>query len=132
MAVAVATAAAISVGVSGCGGDPREAAVTDYGALTSIVSDLSNAVDDTVSEGRVEELFVEGSAPAVADRAKYGSPRMFRIKGEPEITGDTANFTVEILRRPDDPDADPEVVGEQQWSAEKIGGIWLLKSVPLP
>ncbi len=117
-------------GISGCGGDPRDAEPTDYGVLNGLVSGVRDGAEDEIFKERFTDAFVEGAAPE-ADRAKYAPPFEFEIKGDPEISENSATFTVAIGKR------DPETgevadVGEKDWSAEKVGGAWKLKTAPVP
>ena len=127
-----AAAIIVSVVGVGCGGgEPQRGQASDSGWVRSIVSDVAEAsVDDS---DRFSMLFVEGAAPTGAKRAKYGPPLFFRAKGDPEVDGDSASFTVEILRRSEDSLSDEMTpVGEKTWNAVKVGTDWKLKDAPLP
>ena len=124
------SAASLLLGLlAGCGGrqDPREMQVTGTGALRRLVNRVA---DGTETAERFENMFIEGSVPA--DRAKYAPPMMFRLEGEPDISGSTATFTVKVFRV--DPETElEEPAGEKTWTAEKdADGTWKLKDVPLP
>ena len=78
----------------------------------------------------LEGLFVEGAAPSPSEEAKYASPTDFRLAAEPEISGDTAILTVNVLNVAESEQG--EVVGTTKWTAVQVGGGWKLKEIPLP
>lgn len=72
---------------------------------------------------KVEALFATGSAPSDAQKlTKYG----FTIVGKPTVNGTTGTATVRI------DSAEGQKLGEQEWTFEKEGDKWKIKTAPLP
>ncbi len=115
--------------LAGCGGSSN-LELNDAVRIGIVVSNVSEAVTSPAAE-RFERLFAEGVAPPVAERAKYGPPLQFNVEGEPEVSGDSATFSVKVVR--DEPNAaEPVAVGQVEWTAVKVGDQWKLKTAPLP
>ncbi|MBN2473181.1 MAG: hypothetical protein JXB62_01135 [Pirellulales bacterium] len=120
---------------AGCGGkavDPTSVVQPEAALLKGLVSNVSGALRD--GGARAEGLFTEGAAPTGADLAKYITPVVFSLEGEPEISGDSATLTVKMWKPSENPNAVDEYteVGQTKWNAVKVDGKWRLKDVPLP
>ena len=134
-AVGWSLAVSILLAVAGCEKeslDPETFRLSDFGKFSSLVGGVSEAmlIENFERDPRFEGLFVEGAAPPIAERSKYGPPMWFELAADPEISGDTATLTVNVLKV--DENANREVVGETKWTGVKVDGEWLLKDVPLP
>ncbi len=109
---------------AGCGdgepvfgfGDPDQDAVANS---ISVLSDFADRPD------RFEPLFVDGEAPDVQARLKYGECS-FGVTEPPSISGDKASAQVRVR------DVLDKELGVVQWTAVKVGGKWKLKDTPLP
>ncbi len=119
------------VAVAGCGKkavDEKTFRASDAKKVAVLLESVSVAASDPASfEGR----FAKGSAPKPEDRAKYAKPKVFRLDGDPEFSGDTATFNVKILNRDPQTDAETEI-GQAKWTAVRDELGYLLKDAPLP
>ena len=92
------------------------------GTTIADVADMSDMIGDPED---FKSLFVEGAVPDDAQRMRYKG-HVFAAS-DPAISGNTATMTVTIRKT-----STFEVVGETEWTAEKVGERWVLKAAPLP
>lgn len=118
-------AAAVVIASAGCGGGDigtPKATEQDHvsGALISALEDRKDSVRNLAG------MFVAGSAPAAVELKKYAK-YSFVPAGPAVIDGGTASVKVRVL----DAKTDQEV-GRADWTLQKEGVEWKLKSAPLP
>lgn len=131
VAVTSSVALLALLALGGCGGspqDPRDLKLSETGRLGTIVDDVGSAAREAA---RFESMFLEGAAPPAKERSKYGPGMRFALVGEPEISGDTATFTVEVFEVDEETEKETPR-GEAKWTAVQKDGWWYLKTVPLP
>ena len=104
----------------GCGGAKPE--VTQRHRVSGIVSGLDDAATDPET---FRAMFVDGAAPDETQRSRYAK-YSYGTKS-PEVSGNSAVATVAIREA-----TTGKVLGEKEWTAEKVGGKWKLTSAPLP
>ena len=125
-----AVALPLVVMLAGCSKPGSEQEVTSLGLVRSLVFSIGDAAMNARADS-FESLFVEGAAPQGAERSKYGAPLLFKLQDDPEISGDgEATLNIKVLSAA--PNAEPQTVGEVQWTAVKVADKWKLKSAPLP
>jgi hypothetical protein len=84
--------------------------------------------DYTKNRKAFEEKFVTGAAPSEADQKKYVGLMFRPVAAEtPKISDNTATVKVEI-----EEGATGAKKGVVEWTVEKVGDKWKLKSAPLP
>ena len=105
----------------GCGGDEQQQPLTEKQEVCA-AADMSDMIGDPED---FKSLFVEGAVPDDAQRMRYKG-HVFAAS-DPAISGNTATMTVTIRKT-----STFEVVGETEWTAEKVGERWVLKAAPLP
>lgn len=127
-AVSCLATLSLAVTLAGCS-EPLQQEVTDLGLVRSLVFTIGDAAAD-IRPDNFESLFVEGAVPKATDRSKYGAPLVFKLRGDPEISGEEVILNVKVLRTA--PNAEPQVVADVQWTAVKVNGDWKFKSAPLP
>ncbi len=109
----------------GCGGDadskPLDMGGADGDQISSLIEEVNEAVGNPK---KLEALFVKGSKPADSKKMTKCS---FSIVGKPSVSGSTGTAKVRI-----DPAGGGQTLGEPEWSFEKDGDTWKIKSAPLP
>ena len=85
-----------------------------------VVEDLNEAKGDAK---KMSPLFL--TKPSVADSKKFNELN-FYVSGKPSVSGSTASCKVSIEKQ------DGTSQGVQEWTLEKVGSSWKLKSSPLP
>ncbi len=107
----------------GCGGEAErtEPKLTEEQKVCA-AADMSDMVGDPED---FRSLFVDGAVPDDSQKRRYKG-RSFGAS-DPKISGNSATMTV-VIR-----DVNTwEVLGEVEWTAEKVGDRWKLKTAPLP
>ena len=125
-----AAAVSILLAVAGCGEeplDPNTFRQTEFAQFSALLSELAMAEREAQ---RFAGCFVDGAAPAAAQRSKYAPPTAFELAAPPEISGDTATLSVNVMKIGEHEKR--EVVGQATWTAVQVDGAWFLKDVPLP
>jgi len=110
--------------VMGCGDGTGDNKALDLGgpeasAIATLVEDLNDAV---TSNKKLDALFVKGSTPTDLKKLAKLS---FYISGKPSVNGTNATCKVRI------DDAAGKTLGEPEWSFEKVGDKWKIKTAPL-
>jgi hypothetical protein len=111
----------------GCGGsESSNKSGLDLGSQEA--NAIGTLLDDFADMGsnpkKAEQLFVKGSKPAdLKPFAKYS----YSLVGKPSVSGSTGTCKIRI-----DVLKSGEKVGEQEWTFEKDGDKWQVKSAPLP
>lgn len=104
----------------GCGqGEPT---MTETERVSGLVVNLSDVAADPQ---QFKSLFVEGAAPAESQRLWLSKHNCDATSVK--ISGNSASIAV-VARDV----GTGKVLGEAQWTAEKVGEQWKLKSAPLP
>lgn len=111
--------------LTGCGGDsggkPLDMGGEDGSKISTVIEDVNDAVGNTK---QLDTLFVKGSKPSDPKKmVKYG----YSIVGKPTVSGTTGTAKVRV-----DPAGGGATVGEVEWTFEKVGDAWKIKSAPLP
>jgi hypothetical protein len=105
--------------VQGCGSPaPPSYGSEDGKKIALLIEDLNEKKGNTVES---KKLFV--SVPANLVRLGQFS---FDVKGSPSVTGTTATATLAVRTE------GGEDKGQQQWTFEKVGENWRIKTAPLP
>lgn len=99
----------------------RDSGPTDVEQVMATISNLPDASREVES---FQSLFVDGAAPAAAERVRY-SQYIF-IMDEPTVTGETARVTVQVTN------AEGDVLGTQEWVFLFEAGQWKIQHAPLP
>jgi hypothetical protein len=110
--------------VLGCRGGastkPLNMGSEDGQKIALVIEDMNDAKGDA---RKLTALFVPAAKP---DAPKKFGPYAFYVVGKPSVSGTTATCKVRIDR------ADGTQAGETEWSFEKAGDAWKIKSAPLP
>jgi hypothetical protein len=113
-------AALMSLLLVGCGEEkPKspELGGEDGMAIARCIEDLG---DSTNSAKKLSDLFIAGSKPPELAKLKGC---MFSIVGKPSLNGTTATAKVKIEK--------DSKSSEQDWTFEKVGNTWKIKTAPL-
>ncbi|VTR94001.1 Signal peptide-domain containing protein OS=Planctomyces brasiliensis (strain ATCC 49424 / DSM 5305 / JCM 21570 / NBRC 103401 / IFAM 1448) GN=Plabr_3097 PE=4 SV=1 [Gemmata massiliana] len=117
-------AVALALFVVGCGssggGTGADMGSEEGRKVALLIEDMNDAKGN---QKRTVEMFVKGTKPP--DPKKL-VPYDYAVLGKPAIAGETATCKVRI----DKPTG--EKVGEVEWTFEKEGDKWKIKSAPLP
>jgi hypothetical protein len=117
----LAVTLALLTGCGGTDGKPLDMGGEDGSKISAVIEDVNDAVGNPK---KLDTLFVKGAKPADPKKfAKCG----YTIVGKPTVSGTTATAKVRI-----DPAGGGQSLGEQEWSFEKDGDKWKIKSAPLP
>jgi hypothetical protein len=119
-----ALALALLAGLVGCRGADAPAP-PGYGSedgqqIARLVDELNEAKPDP---GKLKKLYP--GAPAGA--TKQYDPYRYEVTGQPAVSGDTATAQIRIVK-----DTDGQERGTKEWTFEKVGGAWKVKTAPLP
>ena len=114
-----------SVGLFGCGSDsdskPLDMGGPDGDKISSLIEELNEAVGNPK---KLDAMFMKGSKPVDSKKmTKCG----FSIVGKPSVSGSTGTAKVRV-----DPAGGGATLGEVEWTFEKDGDKWKIKSAPLP
>lgn len=108
----------------GCGGSdvkPLDMGGADGSQIASAIEEVNDAVG---SPKKLDAMFVKGSKPSDPKKmAKCG----FSIVGKPSVNGSTGTAKVRV-----DPAGGGQTLGEVEWTFEKNGDKWKIKTAPLP
>lgn len=109
----------------GCGGSDAQQRLDMGGADGDQISSLIEEVNEAVGNPKkLDTLFVKGSKPADPKKfAKCG----YSIAGKPSLSGATGTAKVRV-----DPAGGGQKLGDVEWTFEKEGDKWKIKSAPLP
>lgn len=99
----------------------RDPGPTNIEQVMAAVSNLSDAARDSES---FDSLFVDGAAPADAERLRY-STFLFNMD-QPTVIGETAKVNVQFTN------AQGEDLGIKEWVFVFDAGQWMIQSAPLP
>lgn len=106
---------------------PHERDEGDVGKVSELVQLFSDNARETDS---FETCFPAGKAPDDKIRLRY--MKLYQTLTmeplEPEVTGDQATITIEVL----DPDDPATVIETVTWTASKLGDEWKLMDAPFP
>lgn len=108
----------------GCGGSdvkPLDMGGEDGNKISALIEDVNEGIG---SAKEADTLFAKGSKPA--DLKKYAK-FTYSIVGKPTVSGTTGTAKVRV-----DPAGGGKTVGEVEWTFEKDGDKWKVKSAPLP
>lgn len=114
---------AVAFVTSGCGsGQPQIVANTEESLVKQAVSAVAEYKRDAK---QFRTLFAEGAAPDEAARNRF-EPYMF-YAASADVSGNTATADVqfEVL-------ATGELLGPVQWTLEKVGEKWKVKTFAMP
>jgi len=106
--------------VAGCPKAERERPTTfpDKGQVEALVLNLNPDPEE------FPRFFTDDAVPSDSRREQYGE---YSLKPTSvSVDGESATVTVEFQ------DENGTVVGEQEWTAVKVGDEWRLKTAPLP
>ncbi len=95
----------------------------------TLVMQLAGSISDAAGDKEaLDKLFVTpADVPPEADWDRYRKAQ-FRVKDNaPDISGDTATMVVIV-----EDVVTGDALGEQTWTAERVGEEWRLKTAPLP
>ena len=111
--------------LAGCGGGTEGKALdmggVDGSKVATVIEDFNDAVGN---RKKLDALFAKGAKPSdTKTLIKY----TYSIVGKPSVSGTTATAKVRI-----DPTGGGPTLGEKEWSFEKDGDMWKIKSAPLP
>jgi hypothetical protein len=107
----------------GCGGadvKPLDMGGPDGDKISALIEEVNEGIG---SAKEVESLFVKGTKPDTRKMGKFG----YTVVGKPTVSGTTATAKVRV-----DPASGGATVGEVEWTFEKEGEKWKIKSAPLP
>ena len=107
--------------LAGCGSSTR---TIDMGGEDGIgVAALVEEMNDAKGIANTQDpLFVSPVGKLTKEYARYD----YFVLGQPAVTGSSAICKVSIQK------ADGTVAGEKEWTFEKTGAKWKIKSAPLP
>jgi len=108
--------------VPGCGQGEHEMTDADY--VSSLIGNVGEAADEAET---FKAFFLDRVAPEDSQRARYRRCSFDTVAGSLSASGDSASATV-IVREI----SSGEILGEIEWTAEKVGDQWKLKSAPMP
>lgn len=111
-----------TVFVAGCGGG-RPAGPLFQGDEHGVATAVEDLNDAKTQAKKFAASFVAGAAPK--DMKAFG-PFEFYVAGKPDVSGATAKAKVSVRKQ------DGTEVGTPEWSFEKDGDKWKIKSAPLP
>lgn len=113
-------------GVIGCGSSTTQP--PSYGGEdgTKIARLVDQMNDDSNTVPKLKAAFAAGS-PVGKKEAKTFPQYRYEIKGNPNVSGDTATATVAVARQ-----VASNSGSELQWTFVKEGAEWKIKSAPLP
>lgn len=117
---ALAFALALGCG-GGSDGQPLDMGGPDGDKISALIEDVNDAVG---SPKKQDLLFAKGAKPA--DQKKFAKCA-YSIVGRPSVSGGTATAKVRV-----DPASGGEKLGEVEWTFEKDGDKWKIKTAPLP
>jgi hypothetical protein len=107
----------------GCGsGKPQTVVDTEESLAKQVVSSVSEHKLDAEKFGA---LFVEGTAPDDATRKRFEPYMCYAVSTDVSGNSATADVQFEVL-------ATGELLGPFQWTLEKVGEQWKVKSIALP
>ena len=109
--------------LAGCG---KKKFGPDESESGQVAAEVRAIPDRTGNAQMFRDAFVEGSAPADSERARY-SKYGFEPIGTPRIAGETATVEVRVYD-----DRAGKDVGNVTWTLVKQGEKWKLKTAPLP
>jgi hypothetical protein len=109
--------------IVGCGGadvKPLDMGGPDGDKISALIEEVNEGIG---SAKEVDSLFVKGTKPDMRKIGKFG----YTVVGKPRVSGTTATAKVRV-----DPANGGATVGEVEWTFEKDGEKWKIKSAPLP
>jgi hypothetical protein len=86
----------------------------------SVVRCIEDVSEATTNQKKLNEMFATGASPL---DVKKISGAMFSVVGKPTINGTTATAKVRIEKG--------QLTKEQDWTFEKVGDKWKIKTAPL-
>lgn len=112
---------AILVCLVGCGGasQPIDMGGEDGAKVALLVEDMNDAKGIPKKQ---DPLFVSPGGPMTKEYAKFD----YFVIGKPTVTASMATCKVSVQK------ADGSSAGEKEWTFEKVGAEWKIKSAPLP
>lgn len=87
---------------------------------------ISNISDNMGNPEKFRALFVEGSAPDEATRKRFEAYEFSAVKVS-VTDNNTATAQMELTDN-----ATAEILDPIEWTLEKVGGVWKIKTSPLP
>jgi len=108
--------------ICGCGGSEQQYASSEEAAVKEAVSNFSEA--GRTAEG-LAVLFVEGATPDAATRKRF-APYMPSASSV-SVSGNIATVDVELEEL-----ATGNIIGPAEWTLEKVGDQWKIKTCPFP
>ncbi len=111
----------LMIAATGCGGgdDDKDRSYSDEEKVSGVID-----ISDVVSKPEeFKAAFVDGAAPEDATLYKGHS----FAASDASVSGDSATITV-VIRKV----STGKIVGEKDWTAQKVGDSWKLKSAPMP
>jgi hypothetical protein len=109
----------------GCGGSTDGKPLDMGGEDGNKISALIEEVNEGIGSAReADALFAKGSKPA--DLKKF-TKFTYSIVGKPSVTGSTGTAKVRI-----DPAGGGQSLGEKEWTFEKDGDKWKIKTAQFP
>ena len=126
-AVTRTTAIVMLIVVAGCGEERGKSDLSGVELVIGQIASVSGAAGEPNRE-RWEGLFVEGTAPDDAQRAKYAPLQFVWDRQKVSLSGTTATATITVMKS-----ADGQPVGEPvEWEFVGEGTSWKIKNAPLP